>query len=61
LQTVSNHAGSDPPLDKPVGWAMAALRWSPKPSAAVLTGVAAAALAPPIRRKVSIRNVSVPR
>jgi protease I len=55
-QTVSNNAGSDLPLDKPLGWAMAALRWSPKPSAAALTGVAAAALAPPLRRRVSIRN-----
>ncbi|MCW2517739.1 MAG: Glutamine amidotransferase, partial [Mycobacterium sp.] len=52
LQTVSNQAGSDPPLDKPLGWAMGALRWSPKPSVAVLTGVAAAALAPPLRRRV---------
>jgi protease I len=56
LQTVSNQAGSDPPLDKPLGWAMGALRWSPKPSVAVLTGVAAAALAPPLRRRVLIRN-----
>jgi protease I len=56
LQTVPDRAGSDPPLDKPLGWAMAALRWSPKPSAAVLTGVAAAALAPPLRRRVPIRK-----
>lgn len=56
LQTVSNQAGSDPPLDKPLGWAMGALRWSPKPSVAVLTGVAAAALAPPLRRRVPIRH-----
>ncbi|MDT5082711.1 MAG: protease, partial [Mycobacterium sp.] len=56
LQTVANHAGSDPPPDKPIGWAMGALRWSPKPSAAVLTGVAAAALAPPLRRRVTIRK-----
>ena len=56
LQTVSDHDGSDPPLHKPIGWAMGALRWSPKPSAAALTGAAAAALAPPIRRLVSIRN-----
>jgi protease I len=55
LQTVSN-AGSDAPLDKPIGWAMAALRWSPKPSAAALTGVAAAALAPSLRRRVSARR-----
>ena len=56
LQSVPDRAGSDPPLDKPLGWAMAALRWSPKPSAAVLTGVAAAALAPPLRRRVPIRK-----
>ena len=55
-QTVSNNADSDRPLDKPLGWAMAALRWSPKPSAAALTSVAAAALAPPLRRRVSIRH-----
>jgi protease I len=56
LQTVSNHDGSDPPHDEPLGWAMAALRWSPKPSAAALTSVAAAALAPPLRKRVSIRS-----
>jgi protease I len=56
LQTVSDHAGSGPPLDKPLGWAVAAFRWSPKPSAAALTGVAAAALAPPLRRRVSSRH-----
>jgi protease I len=56
-QTVSNNnAGSDRPLDKPLGWAMGALRWSPKPSAAALASVAAAALAPPLRRRVSILN-----
>lgn len=56
LQTVSNPAGSDPPLDKPIGWAVAALRWSPKPSAAALTGVAAAAIAPPFRKRMAIRK-----
>jgi protease I len=56
LQKTDNNSGSDRPLDEPVGWAMAALRWSPKPSAAALTSVAAAALAPPLRRRVSIRN-----
>ena len=55
-QTVTNHNGSDPQLDKPLGWAMSALRWSPKPSAAALTSVAAAALASPLRRRVSIKN-----
>jgi protease I len=55
-QTVSDNAGSDSPLDQPLGWAMAALRWSPKPSAAALTGVAAAALAPRLRRRVSFRG-----
>lgn len=54
LQTVSNHADSDPALDNPVGWAVAALRWSPKPSAAALTGVAAAALATPLRSRMPI-------
>jgi protease I len=46
-------AGSDPALDKPVGWAVAALRWSPKPSAAALAGVAAAVLAAPLRGRRS--------
>lgn len=55
-QTVSNDAGSDRQLDKPLGWAVAALRWAPKPSIAALSGVAAAALAPSLRRKVSIRK-----
>jgi protease I len=56
IEETVNNAGSDRPLDEPIGWAMAALRWSPKPSAAALTSVAAAALAPPLRRRVSIRN-----
>lgn len=55
-QTVTEHNGSDPQLDKPLAWAMAALRWSPKPSAAALTGAAAAALASPLRRRVSLKN-----
>ncbi|WP_413467276.1 type 1 glutamine amidotransferase domain-containing protein [Mycolicibacterium sp. 120270] len=55
-QTVPDHDGSDPALEKPVGWAMAALRWSPKPSAAALAVVTAAALASPIRSRVSIRK-----
>lgn len=55
-QTVTNHNGSDPQLDKPLGWAMSALRWSPKPSAAALTSLAAAALASPLRRRVSIKT-----
>lgn len=54
LRTVENHAGSDPALDNPVGWAVAALRWSPKPSAAALTSVAAAALATPLRSRISM-------
>ncbi|OBJ57457.1 glutamine amidotransferase [Mycobacterium asiaticum] len=55
-QTVANHNGSDPQLDKPLGWAVSALRWSPKPSAAALMSAAAAALASPVRRRVSIKN-----
>lgn len=55
-QIVTNHNGSDPQLDKPLGWAMSALRWSPKPSAAALTSVAAAALASPLRTRVAIEN-----
>jgi protease I len=55
-QTVTDHSGSDPQLDRPLGWAVAALHWSPKPSAAALTSVAAAALASPLRRRVSIKN-----
>jgi protease I len=55
-QTAPDHDGSDPALEKPLGWAMAALRWSPKPSATALAGLAAAALTPPIRSRVSIRK-----
>jgi protease I len=55
-QTVTDHSGSDPQVDRPLGWAVAALHWSPKPSAAALTSVAAAALASPLRRRVSIKN-----
>ncbi|WP_301146526.1 type 1 glutamine amidotransferase domain-containing protein [Mycobacterium simiae] len=54
--TVTNHNGSDPQLDTPLGWAVAALRWSPKPSAAALASAAAAALASPLRRRVSLKN-----
>lgn len=54
LQTVPNHVGSDPALDNPVGWAVAALRWSPKPSAAALAGVAAAALVTPLRTRLPV-------
>ncbi|MCW2512349.1 MAG: Intracellular protease, PfpI family [Mycobacterium sp.] len=61
LQTVPSAAGSDLQRDKPIGWAMAALRWAPKPSAAALTGVAAAALAAPLRRRVSIGGQERPR
>lgn len=56
LQTVSDPAGSDPALDKPIGWAVAALRWSPKPSAAALVGAAAAVLATPLRGRVPTRR-----
>jgi protease I len=55
-QTAPDRDCSDPVQEKPVGWAMAALRWSPKPSAAALAGLAAAAFAPPIRRRVAIRK-----
>ena len=55
-QTITDHSGSDPQVDRPLGWAVAALHWSPKPSAAALTSVAAAALASPLRRRVSIKN-----
>ena len=43
---------SDRQRDTPVGWAIAALRWSPKPSAvaAVSVGFAAAALRGPAAR-----------
>jgi protease I len=44
--------GSDGQRDAPIGWALAALRWSPKPSAAAVLGIAlaAAALRSPIAR-----------
>src|ERR1700759_617089 len=55
-QAVTNHNGSDPQLDRPLGWAVSAPRWSPKSSAAALTSVAAAALASPLRKRVSIKK-----
>jgi protease I len=36
---------SDPQRDAPPGWAVAALRWSPKPSAAAVVGIGLAAAA----------------
>jgi protease I len=56
LQTVPTPGASDPALDRPIGWAVAALRWSPKPSAAALVGAAGAALATPLRSRISIRK-----
>lgn len=57
LQTAPTATGSDPALDKPIGWAVGALRWSPKPSAAALVGAAAAALATPLQARKMIRKV----
>ena len=37
--------GSDQQPDAPVGWALAALRWSPKPSAAAVVGIGVAVAA----------------
>jgi protease I len=36
---------SDRQREAPVGWAIAALRWSPKPSAAAVVGIGLAAAA----------------
>ncbi len=58
LQTAPIVTSSDPALDKPIGWAVAALRWSPKPSAAALAGAAVAALATPLRARKLIRKVA---
>jgi protease I len=56
-RTSAPERGSDPQVNSPVGWAMAALRWSPKPSAAgALAGLMAGArLAPrsPLRKVFS--------
>jgi protease I len=41
---------SDRQLEEPLGWAVAALRWSPKPSAAAVAGVGLAAAALRTRR-----------
>lgn len=49
-ETVPSSAGSDPALNEPSGWALAALRWSPKPSAAALVSVAAALATTPFKR-----------
>jgi protease I len=36
---------SDRQLEAPIGWAIGALRWSPKPSAAAVVGIGLAAAA----------------
>ena len=43
--TTAPRRESDGQRDTPVGWAVAALRWSPKPSAAALVGIGLAAAA----------------
>lgn len=43
--TTAPRRGSDGQRDAPVGWAIAALRWSPKPSAATVVGIGLAAAA----------------
>jgi deglycase len=43
--TAAPRRASDGQRDAPVGWAIAALRWSPKPSAAALVGVGMTAAA----------------
>jgi protease I len=43
--TTAPHRASDGQRDAPVGWAIAALRWSPKPSVAALVGVGLTAAA----------------
>jgi protease I len=53
-QTVAANQISDPQLSSPVGWAVAALRWSPKPSIplAVASLIAGTRLSPRLRPKV---------
>jgi protease I len=57
LQAAAAGQGSDPQLNSPVGWAVAALRWSPKPSVpGILAGLMAGArLSPksPLRKVFS--------
>ena len=43
--TAAPHRESDRQLDAPVGWAIGALRWSPKPSAVAVVGIGLAAAA----------------
>jgi protease I len=43
--TTAPRRESDRQPDAPVGWAIAALRWSPKPSAAAVVGIGVAAAA----------------
>ena len=43
--TTAPRRESDRQLDAPVGWAVSALRWSPKPSAAAVVGIGVAAAA----------------
>ena len=40
---------SDPQREAPVGWAVAALRWSPKPSVAAVAGIGLTAAAATLR------------
>jgi len=43
--TTAPRRASDRQRDAPVGWAVAALRWSPKPSVAAVLGIGVAAAA----------------
>nr|WP_245159064.1 DJ-1/PfpI family protein [Blastococcus sp. TF02A_35] len=47
---------SDRQRDAPVGWAIAALRWSPKPSAAAVTGIGVAAARQRVLRNRAAQN-----
>ena len=44
---------SDQQREAPIGWALAALRWSPKPSAAAVTGIGVVAAAQRALRRPS--------
>jgi len=54
--TTAARGGSDRQPDAPVGWALGALRWSPKPSAVAVVGIGLAAAAQRAVRVPAARN-----
>jgi protease I len=59
--TTAPRRESDRQYDTPPGWAVAALRWSPKPSAAAVVGIGVAAGAARALREPAVRNTKTRR